>query len=86
MNTNQRTFMRVSSLLLLALFGADVAAAQTPDCSRPNAPKASCPAPAAKDKQPQAKAAQDGKKSFVDPTLVDESALNTKIRSICRGC
>ena len=78
--------MRASSLLLIALFGADVASAQTPDCRGPNAPKASCPDPAAQKKQPQAKAAQAEKKSFVDPTLVDESALNTKIRSICRGC
>jgi hypothetical protein len=84
-HTNQGYVMRLTGLLLLALLSADVAAAQTVDCSKPNAPNAACP-PASKDKQPQAKAPQGQKSTFTDPTLVDESALKTKIRSICRGC
>jgi hypothetical protein len=77
--------MRLTLVLLLALSSADIAAAQTADCSKPNAPGVACP-PASKDKPAQAKAPQAEKKSFDDPTLIDETALKTKIKSICRGC
>ena len=80
--------MRIAILLSLILLGSQAAKGQSPDCRTiaENAERLACYDKAAQPAATTAQPAQRAKKDFTDPTLVDESTMKIRIKSICRGC